>query len=121
MNALYLIPILTLLFLLRARWITWQLADYTAKSLFYCWRTKQGVVVADEMSQLWPGSYMLCEVWRWDFRRYVVYQDHFDAMMDFTVAQLLRNDLGWEIFKPEEQNPLDSQAPKDDDAGHGDA
>ncbi len=107
MNPLYLIPALVLLVLLRARWVTWQIQDYTARSLYWCFRTKQGTVVAHEMSQLWPMTYLLCEIWRWDFRRYVIYQGHFDEMMIFTMAELSREDRGWEIFDSAKDSELD--------------
>ncbi len=127
MNPLYLIPLLVLLFLLRARWVMWQVQDYTAKGLYWAWQTKQSAETTQEMSQLWPGNHMLCEIWRWDFRRYVVYQGHYDEMMAFTVAELGREDRGWDIFSSSEQDSakpdgfdLDKPPQKDDDAGHGD-
>ncbi len=121
MNALYIIPIFVLVAMLRARWIMWQVQDYTAKSLYWAWLTKQSPQVTQEMSQLWPGRFMLGEIWRWDFRRYVVYQGHYDEMMAFTVAELTREDRGWDIFHVKEQNPLDKPDQDSDDAGHGDS
>ncbi len=63
---------------------------------------------------------MLTEIWRWDFRRYVVCQDHFDAMMDFTVRELAREDRGWDIFQADKQNPLDKDPQDKQDDLHGD-
>lgn len=99
---LFAAPILLAVLLARSRWVIWQKDRYEACRLWYCFRTKQSEQVTHEMALLWPGSVMVFEIWRWDWRRYVVHQEHFDAMVPFIAAELRRNDLDWDVFKKDE-------------------
>jgi hypothetical protein len=79
--------------LIRQLWLMSKIEEYTLNSLYFCHRNKLSTVVADEMSQIWPISHILFEVWRWDFSRYIVHQDHFGAMTAFISKELQRKDL----------------------------
>lgn len=110
MNPLFLIPITILIFALRGRWIAWHCDTYQLKAIWFCWRTKQSATVLDEMLQLWPGSYMLLEIWRWDFARYIIHHDHLERMDVFIEEELARAELTMNIFDKEEEkedNPPD--------------
>ncbi len=96
--SLLIIPAVLLLFLIRARWLHWQVESYTAKALWYLWRTKQAAGLAGDMSQIWPIAYIMLELWRWDFRRYVLDHETYDQMEVFIAKELERNDLTMELF-----------------------
>jgi hypothetical protein len=57
------------------------------------------------MSQIWPISHILFEVWRWDFSRYIVHQDHFGAMTAFISKELQRKDLDLARWEEESETP----------------
>lgn len=109
-NPLYLIPLFVLLLAWRGRWIVYQNEAYQLKAIWFCWRTKQPANVLAEMFEVWPASHMLLEMWRWDYRRYVIHHDHFDAMEEFIVTELERNDITMELFK---QARDESKKPED--------
>ncbi len=84
--ATYLITVLAALLLaliVRKHWINYHVQAYSFKSVYYLWKMGKTPDVAGEMSQLWPMSHMLFELWRWDFSRYIVYQDHYEEMEAF--------------------------------------
>lgn len=86
--------------LVRQLWLASQIEEYGFNALYYCQRNKLSVVIADEMSQIWPGHIMLLEIWRWDFSRYIVHQDHLESMNAFIASELARKDLDlarWEV------------------------
>lgn len=89
------------LFLVRSHWISWQLERYTILATYWCLRTKQGVVVADEMSNLWPLFHLHFHLFHWNLRHFVVYQDHYDAMTEWVEGELKRTDLDWETLAKE--------------------
>lgn len=80
-----------LLFLrLRFCWLSWKIEDYTLCSQFYILQTHQSMEVAAEMAEIWTPKHMLWEVWRWDFDRYIVCQDHLDDMLAWRDEELLK-------------------------------
>ena len=84
----------------RRLWIVAELEKYNLNALYFLHRNKLSVIMADEMSHVWPYSHMLLEVWRWDFSRYVVHQDHLEVMNAFISSELERKDLDlarWEV------------------------
>lgn len=86
--------------LVRRLWLASQIEEYGFNALYYCQRNKLPVHIADEMSQIWPGYIMLLEIWRWDFSRYIVHQDHLSDMNTFITSELSRKDLDlarWEV------------------------
>lgn len=97
------IPLFLLLLSLRVYWILWQVDTYTAKALYWTFRTKQTVEVTNEMSKLWPLYHMVFEMWNWSFQRYVIHQDHYLDMQDYIAQELKRNDIDWNIFDDDTQ------------------
>ena len=88
------------LLLVRRLWLMAELERYGLDALYYCHRKQLSVVIADEMSLIWPTSQIILEVWHWDFSRYVVHQDHLADMKAFISEELGRKDLDlarWEV------------------------
>lgn len=102
---LFLIPAFLLITLIRFRWVSHHIDDYTAKALWYLWRTKQSTELGHDMAQLWPVGHMILELWRWDFRRYVVDHEQYDQMEVFIANELKRNDLTIELFNEPTDKP----------------
>lgn len=92
---------LALLFAIRGHWILYQSALHVFIAKYWALMTKQGAVTLDESTIVWPTSYMLLEVWRWDWRRYVVNQGLYDEMNTWAIQQLERTDLDFERFAAE--------------------
>jgi hypothetical protein len=76
--------------LVRRLWLLSKVEAYALNALYFCHKNKLSVVVADEMSQIWPVGHILLEVWRWDFARYIVHQDHLADMNKFIAGELER-------------------------------
>lgn len=88
--------------LIRRLWLLSKVEEYALNALYYCHKNKLSVVVADEMSQIWPVGHILLEVWRWDFSRYIVHQDHLEAMNTFIAGELERKNLALTEFEEEQ-------------------
>ena len=88
--------------LIRRLWLLSKIEEYALNALYFCHKNKLSVVVADEMSQIWPVSHILFEVWRWDFSRYVVHQDHLEAMNTFVAGELDKKNLALTEFEEEQ-------------------
>lgn len=89
-------PLVTLILsvlIIRRLWLTAKIEQYGFDALYYCQRNKLPVHVADEMSQLWPISHITMEIWHWDFSRYIIHQDHLEAMNAFIAEEKERKDL----------------------------
>ena len=104
--------VLAILFV-RRLWIKAELEKYNLNALYFLHRNKLSMVVADEMSHVWSYSHMLFEIWRWDFSRYIVHQDHLEVMNAFIASELERKDLDLERWEAENapytlQNPEES-------------
>jgi hypothetical protein len=93
--------------LIRSRWIVWQAAQYTTSALYWAMMTKQPISVTKEMSEVWPIHQMFLYLWIWDFRHFVVYRGHYDAMQAFLLSELKREDRGPEIFDQQEPDTKD--------------
>jgi hypothetical protein len=122
MSSLYiLIPaaLVGILIIIRRLWILANIETYTLTASWYCWRTKQPNYVTKEMGELWPTSYMFWEFWHWDFRRYIVHQEHHDAMVEQIVEDLSKTDLGWEIFQDKTTPPAPPVNNNDSNSTHG--
>lgn len=91
----------------RARWVLYNNDRYAIMASWYCWRTKQGVLALEEMNQRWGVSFQFCEIWRWDFCRYVVDQERYDAMQTFIEAELKRDDIDWAMLAESQLPPVD--------------
>jgi hypothetical protein len=119
----YLVTALILLLItliIRRHWLNYHIATYTFTSVYYLWKTNKPSSVSAEMGQLWPMATMLLELWRWDFARYVVYQDHYEELQDFLAAesQLTQSQLLTAL--DETTRRYDSQGTPADDAGRKD-
>lgn len=79
--------------IIRRLWLAACVEQYGFNALYFCQRNKLPIHVADEMSQLWPISHMIMEIWHWDFSRYVIHQDHLEAMNAFIAEEKERKDL----------------------------
>lgn len=105
-------------FLVRSRWILWQIGVYQANALWYCNQTKQSQQVAEEMSVIWPINDIVIEFWHWNFNKYVVYQDHLEDMSKFIknelskpkldlMTSMVKKDVGKEPDDETEDDPGD--------------
>ncbi len=90
--------VLFLVYAIRGHWVYHQSARYTLLATYWCVVTKQGVIVADEMSQTWGYNYLMFEWWHWDWRRYLVYRGHYDEMMEWMMSEVTRPDLNWDAY-----------------------
>lgn len=100
--SLSLAGLIVLILLIRRLWLLSKVEEYALNALYFCHKNKLSVVVADEMSQIWPVSHILLEVWHWDFSRYVVHQDHLWAMNTFIAGELERKNLALTEFEDEQ-------------------
>lgn len=114
------IALTAMILLVRRLWLMAELERYGLDALYFCQRNKLPVHVADEMSQIWPTSHILLEIWCWDFSRYIVHQDHLSEMNTFITAELMRKDLDlsrWEAengvigVDPSVSNPQPTDQP----------
>jgi hypothetical protein len=96
-------------FLVRSRWILWQIGVYQANALWYCNQTKQNQQTAEEMSVIWPINDIIVELWHWNFEKYVVYQDHLQDMSKFIEKELSKPklDLTTSMVRKEKKDPDD--------------
>jgi hypothetical protein len=92
---------LILVLLIRRHWAAWHLQRYQTEASLWIAMTKQGIVVADEMSQLWPPYYLHWDLLYWRFPRYIIYQHHYQDMREWMDGQLARTDLTAEVFARE--------------------
>lgn len=95
----------------RRLWMFSKLEEYGLNALYYCHRNQVSAIVADEMSQIWPASHIMLELWNWDFSRYVVHQDHLIKMNEFISKELERKDL--DLKRWEEENGPSVQTASD--------
>lgn len=111
-----LVALILSVLIIRRFWLTACVEEYGFNALYYCQRKQLSVVTADEMSRLWPGYIMLFEIWHWDFSRYVIHQDHLEAMNAFISTEMERKDLDLSQLNRENdensnQPPTDSTPP----------
>lgn len=91
----------------RASWLVYRAQAHSILANYWCRRTRQGVVVADQLSQLWPaGSILLDLPWRWDLSRYAVYPKLWAEMSRWTARELERSDLDLERYLAEAEDDL---------------
>lgn len=107
------IALIALLIAIRGHWILFQSARHTLFVKYWALMTRQGAVILDEATVVWPTIYMLLEVWRWDWRRYVVAQGLYDDMNTWILTQMERTDLDFERFVIETSNTCTKPAPSD--------
>lgn len=100
--------------LYRRIWLTHKIAEYEACVAAYCLRTAQSINVVAEMEQLWPQATMLFEIWRWDFGRYVVYQNHYAALAVFVERELALTDTRGGYFGSDLDNRVPESQDKED-------
>lgn len=81
------------LFIVRVQWALAHLEMYTLNASYFCVKTKQPISVRQEMGEVWPKEWMLFELWRWDWKRYIIHHDHFYAMTAFIQRELARPHL----------------------------
>lgn len=105
MSLILLIAGITALLAVRAHWLRYHGDCYAICASWYIYRTKQGALALEAMDARLPGWYQLWEVWRWDYRRYVVDHDHHDAMTAFVAEELKRDDLDWSVFNDRPVEP----------------
>jgi len=75
-------------FILRGYWLTHQADRHSALVTYYCLTTRQGAVMADELTRVWPGALVLLDYpWHWDWCRYVIREDLYTDMMEWLAAQ----------------------------------
>lgn len=98
--------------IIRRLWLTAKIEQYGFDALYYCQRNKLPIHVADEMSQLWPVSHMTMEIWHWDFSRYIIHQDHLEAMNAFISKEKERKDL--DLDQLNRENDENSNQPPTD-------
>ncbi len=91
---------LAALFTIRAHWLSYHVEQYRLNAAFYIWKSKKKDVL-EEMSRIWPYYLVMLEIWRWDFNRYVIHQDHLYEMEGYIAEALERSDLGWEEINGE--------------------
>lgn len=117
MNTLAILAIAILISTLFVRyiWLSSEVEKYSLNAVYYCHRKKLGIAVAQEMAEIWPIGYIIMEIWRWDFSRYVVHQDHLEGMALFIHEELQRKDLDfarWEKENaPHEESPTEPSQP----------
>lgn len=102
MSLILAIAAITLLLAIRGQWIVWQAERYGYLASYYCLRTRQSAEIVRDMTLVWPASRMLWELWNWDWRRYVVDHDSFDAMCVWMRQECQRTDLTWETYEHEQ-------------------
>jgi len=102
------------LFVIRSFWVAAQLELYALNAAYFCLKTKQPLTVRQEMAQMWPSDWILFELWRLDFRRYIVHHDHFDAMADFIIRELERPKLGLDEMGATHPTAKDEPLPPED-------
>lgn len=91
---------------IRDHWLAYCTERYVLIGDYWLRATGQPQSVAVEMAEFWPKSTMRLELWRWDFSRYVVYQDHLSDSMTFAVKACLRRELTLEEFYRRPDDPL---------------
>lgn len=106
-----LVALIAAILLIRRFWLLAKIEEYSLSALYFCHKTKTSVVIADEMFQLWSTTHMLFEVWRWNFSRYIVHQDHLEDMNAFIAIELERDDLDLAEFKGEEVDKKSDNEP----------
>jgi len=103
------IPAFFLLTEIRRHWLDHHLALFIIKGDFWARITHQSDEVVDEAIQFWPDSIMRWELWRWDWNRYVVHQEHLEAMNAFIDGELKRFNLGMGDIYPLIQQQREEQ------------
>ncbi|MES2307283.1 MAG: hypothetical protein V4507_00330 [Verrucomicrobiota bacterium] len=83
MGLMILIAALICIFSIRMAWIAHSVDLLVLNSFYWTLKTKQSSKVIGEITAFWPYFYMVMELWNWSFRRYVIHQDHFDAIKEF--------------------------------------
>lgn len=86
---------------IRSFWVSWALEDYQMRSLTYLTLCRLDEEAGSDMGELWPRSYMYWELWRWDFRRYVIDHERYDLMVEWLDTQLARTDLSHDVLQRE--------------------
>lgn len=107
-----------LLVAVRSHWISYSAQQHGLLASYWCLRTGQSAETASYCGQVWPAKLILAEVWRWDWRRYVVYQGVYDTMCYWVAAQLKRSDLDYATFHRElggKEPEVAAPAPDDHD------
>ncbi len=88
----------TLLLIVRNHWLAYRIQDHLFRVGYWARKTAPTQAVVTELCQLWPARFMLFEIWRWDFDRYIVAQDHLFDMDRFIDEELARTDLDWAAY-----------------------
>jgi len=88
--------------MIRNVWLTYNVEKYQFKTLHYLQMNPNlPPTVYGEMADLWPKSYLHWDWLHWDFSRYVVHQDHYQAMEEYMESQLDRKDLDIDTVRRE--------------------
>lgn len=90
-----------LLCLYRSMWVAYKLEDYHFRATHYLTMNQLPAEVAHSMYETWGKEWMYWELWRWDFSRYIVDQEHYHGMLEYMDTQLARTDLDYETFRRE--------------------
>lgn len=106
---------LAALYLVRIQWLAASLERYSFDVSYYCLKTQQSPEIRQDMAKLWPADRMLFELWRWDFRRYVVDHEQLDHMEAFLAEELSRPSVTMEEIerwvRPPEPSPEPAEEP----------
>ena len=87
------IAVLFVVLVVRTYWLQWKMTDYHLRAFYYLAKVRSPYQVGLEMAATWPSRQILLDIFRWDFRRYVVYQHHFDDMNELIEKELERENL----------------------------
>jgi hypothetical protein len=86
------------LYVIRYHWLSWQLERYSVTASWWVVSTKQGTVVADELTTLWPATLIMADLLHWNLRHFVVNQHLYDEMQEWIAGEMERTDLTWETL-----------------------
>jgi hypothetical protein len=106
-----------LVFAIRIHWILWKTERHSIMGSYWVIMTNQDEQTSMDLSAIWPFSYTVFELWRWDFGRYIVRQDLREEMEEWVLDQKARDNLTWERFNREIEGAVISsvKAAKPDD------
>jgi hypothetical protein len=86
----------------RVLWVRHKIDEYSFYTLHYLTMNPNlEKNTGSQMSEFWPRIYVYSELWNWNFKRYIVYLDHYEDMKKFMSKELKRNDLTLEKFNEE--------------------
>lgn len=112
---------LLFVFLVRDRWIKKEIKLYFTNLNWWANASDPSPQVRQESVLIWPYHYMFFELWRWNFRRYVVHHEHYDSVAEFVREELRTNsfhrkmeaELREQLEKKLQEN-LNQSEPKND-------